>query len=247
MMIPLTLAAPEKPRRISEVFCRGNTKLGPHVLTYSLPAVLSCPGKSKECVAHCYVEKPDTLFSMPSHAERYWNNWQLSLQPDFAEIVSSMLQRTRVDRLVRLHVSGDFYDENYVWKWLQIVTRNPRCTFWAYTRSWVNPAIRSVLYKLAECKNFFLWFSTDRSMRRIRQPNPRIRWAYMMVAPDDAPPDVDLYFRTHALRKKIVKRINGTLVCPAENGVTHTNCEKCRLCFTARPTRKGSDALLPLR
>ena len=42
---------------------------------------------------------------------------------------------------VRIHMSGDFYSQEYFDMWLQVCRDNPKVEFWAYTKSlnyWVN-------------------------------------------------------------------------------------------------------------
>ena len=44
-------------------------------------------------------------------------------------------------KAVRIHMSGDFYSQDYFDMWLQICKENPNVEFWAYTKSlnyWVN-------------------------------------------------------------------------------------------------------------
>ena len=48
-------------------------------------------------------------------------------------------------------------------------------------------------------------------------------------------PDTHVVFRD--ARKDILKRVNGNLVCPVENGITKTTCEKCKWCFKANPNK----------
>jgi hypothetical protein len=234
-----------------EIFAIGNEKLGNHVYVFSLPAIVTCPGRSNLCEKMCYACRRNTRFSAPSVQDHYWRNWEMSQRHDFHEIAAQALLRCR-HPLFRLHVSGDFYNEGYAWKWLQVVKTCPHVTFWAYTRSWTEPAILEVLNELADQPNFFMWFSADKEMQRPKRLHPRVRRAYMMVEHDDVPGDVDLYFRTHGLREQVVKRVGDTLVCPAENGVTHTKCNRCKICFTdpkedqTRRTKRGDSSSLPV-
>ena len=64
------------------------------------------------------------------------------------------------------------------------------------------------------------------------------RTAFMMVDDNDADlvrPDTHVVFRD--ARAAILKRVNGNLVCPVENGITKTTCEKCKWCFKANPNK----------
>jgi len=214
-----------------ELFSIGNEKLGSRVLTFSLPAVITCPGSSDSCRDHCYADNRRSVFVCPSVQQRYQQNWEMSQRDDFHEMTIQLLKSSR-HPLIRIHVSGDFYNDVYAWKWLQIVKATPHATFWVYTRSWVVPEILVHLRHMANLPNMHMWFSHDREMPRPRRIHPRIRWAYMMTDDNDLSPGTDLYFRTDNLRGTIAKNFNGTLVCPVENGVSHTVCEKCRICLT---------------
>ena len=60
----------------------------------------------------------------------------------------------------------------------------------------------------------------------------------MMVTDDDAylvKPDTHVVFRDN--RYAVLKQVNGNLVCPTENGITKTTCEKCKWCFKANPNK----------
>lgn len=229
---------------IHEVFSDGNDKLGDRVLSFSLPAVRTCPGSSQRCRDLCYADRPQSRFSSPTVQACYQRNLAFSRRADFARVVTALLARTtRKALLVRLHVSGDFYNRAYVRKWLRVVKATPRATFWCYTRSWRVPEIRPVLEELGALPNMHLWYSYDLETGAPENYGPRIRTAYMRVEEDDQPDkDPDLYFREHVLRKKVEKHVAGTLVCPPENGASkQVQCLTCRVCFTdpvADPARR---------
>jgi hypothetical protein len=76
-----------------------------------------------------------------------------------------------------------------------------------------------------------LWFSCDKEC--LGDGLPEGRSAYMSTGDHDKPPAdaVDLVFRVD--RRTVCKSMNGTLVCPHENGTPHNGltCSKCQLCF----------------
>ena len=239
------MVAPTGPRlpTLAGVFSEGNDKLGDRVLTFSLPAVLTCPGSSGLCRSLCYADRPQSRFSLPEVRDCYWRNFALSKRDDFAEVVAALLARTRRERpMVRLHVSGDVYDAAYAWKWLKVARSTPRATFWCYTRSWRVPEIRAVLEEWGSLPNMHLWYSYDRETGAPSGQHSRIRTAYLRVDGGDEPEEgPDLYFREHALRKRTEKHVGGTLVCPAENGASKVRCTSCKVCFTdpeADPARR---------
>jgi len=135
----------------------------------------------------------------------------------------------------RLHVAGDFFAPAYAYAWIKLMTENPNVQFFAYTRSWRMPDMVECLQELANLPNMTLLLSCDRDTG---YPDPTLwdgyRTAFMMVDDDDShlvQPDTHVVFRDN--RFAVVKRVNGNLVCPTENGITKTTCEKCKWCFKA--------------
>ncbi len=207
----------------------GNGKLGPGIWSWSLPAITTCPGRSKECEKLCYATSG--FFAMPSVTGTYRKNWETAKAPDFSRRMLAQILVNRVD-VLRIHVSGDFYDAAYTAKWLTIVRAARRTTFYCYTRSWRDPKILPHLLALAREPNVQLWFSWDRAMPyppRVR----RVRIAYMSVNDADVPEKhVDLVFRTN--RRSAMKFLGKALVCPHEQGLqrkSRLTCTTCRICF----------------
>jgi len=115
-------------------FTLGNAKLGP-IPFYSLPPIVTCPGATRFCRAYCYAiyEIVDKYAHIREAA-----SYILSLRSDFPTIVSwylDKLRRTETPRVVRLHVSGDFYSVDYFMKWAKIAELNQDYVFYTYTRS----------------------------------------------------------------------------------------------------------------
>lgn len=224
-------AAPRNQFLIKHVFSRGNSKLGKSVMTFSLPAIVTCPGSSELCRSLCYATRPFSYFAMPNVQKRYWRNLTLSRRPDFADIAIAQLKSAR-RKLVRWHVSGDIYDATYAAKLLRIVAASPDHKHWIYTRSWRQPTILPALLELVALPQVQLWFSCDRETGAPKQRSPFIRLAYMQVSADDQPAfAVDLVFRENALRNVVQKHVDRVPVCPVENGVTKTTCQQCRVCL----------------
>jgi hypothetical protein len=219
---------------VDELFCDGNTKLGQHVLTFSLPAVFTCTGSTGVCRTLCYVCRPASRFAGEHVRDRYWDNFNLSRRHDFADAVLAAYGRLkRKEVLTRLHVSGDFYDNRYASAWLRVMRESPSVSFWFYTRGWRDPSVRPAVEQMAQLPNVFAWYSCDMETGEPKGKPARVRTAYMMVHEVDVPSyPVDLYFRDRPVAGTVVKSIGGTLVCPAENGATQTTCERCRICLS---------------
>lgn len=217
--------------KLTDLFNWGNAKMGKKVLTWSIPAVLTCPGRSKLCESLCYADTG--FFKMASVRGKHYKNWKLSQRNDFHLIASELLKKVPDETLFRIHVAGDIYDATYAEKWLYILKQNPHLKAWLYTRSWRVPEIFSVLKDLNELKNLSLWFSVDKETGKPTKIPKGVRTAYLMTDDADVPNwTPDLYFRDYAARDSVVKYINGALVCPAENGISgHVHCYQCKICI----------------
>jgi hypothetical protein len=140
----------------------GNSKLGKTIGTFSLPAGFSCPS-ANECLAKAVKNKETGKVSIQSGPEmKFWcfaagdeakypstykarhHNFDilrgLKHSADMAEIIHLSLPKQNI---IRVHVSGDFFNQNYFDAWMQVAKRNPTKLFYAYTKSlnyWVSSA-----------------------------------------------------------------------------------------------------------
>ncbi len=198
----------------------GNRKLGPLIVGWSLPAILTCTGRSKLCEKVCYAMRG--YFRFKSVSESNMVNWkEYAESADFAAWMSTEI-RHALPRVVRVHVAGDFYDRTYAEKWLVVMQKNHSVTFYAYTRAWRDPEIYPTLKLMSRLPNFLLWLSCDKETG----PPPRLRRsrrAYMALNDLDSPRfKVDLVFR-NTTTTVLKYDPSGALVCPYENGATKTN------------------------
>ncbi|AAL63844.1 hypothetical protein PAE1962 [Pyrobaculum aerophilum str. IM2] len=111
-------------------FTIGNRKMG-EIPFFSLPPVLTCPGATEFCYKWCYAVYEITNWRA---YVREAASYLLSLREDFPQVVGKYLARLP-HRVIRLHVSGDFYDEEYFEKWAEIARQHPDRVFYTYTKS----------------------------------------------------------------------------------------------------------------
>jgi hypothetical protein len=137
-------------------FGSGNSKLAPNIFTFSLPAGYSCPGADK-CLSKA-VEQPDGRYKIvdgknaehrcfaaidealkPAVRKARWHNFNTLLKiksvGPMAELIQNSLPVRHWKYIVRIHVSGDFYNQTYVDAWIKVAQNNPRTLFYAYTKS----------------------------------------------------------------------------------------------------------------
>jgi len=111
-------------------FTIGNRKMG-EMPFFSLPPVSTCPGHTPFCLKWCYAIYE--IANWRAHV-REAAAYLLSLRDDFPDIAVRYLSRLP-HPVVRLHVSGDFYDRRYLEKWAEAARRLPHKTFYTYTKS----------------------------------------------------------------------------------------------------------------
>jgi hypothetical protein len=214
---------------------QGNSKTGRSIWCWGIPAGLTCPCKTEVCDDRCYAQKG--FYLMPNVAATLYRNYEASLLDDFVQRMTEFIRKKRVS-VVRIHTSGDFYSVPYIKKWHEIVRAFPHIKFFTYTRSWRAPEYREALVTFAKAnENLNMWWSFDNETGSTRVPDP-IKACYMSISPTDLPTTkMDLVFRDYPLRGSVVKRMNGVIVCPPENGATKDlTCEKCGICWRTRQT-----------
>jgi len=159
---------------------RGNRKLGKgvHIPIYhfSIPRliayleggrfVVTCPGATPWCRVNCYASS--TLFKLDNVKKAHLENLLASLSSNFVdEMVKIIIQRYRRNNrrpiIIRLHVEGDFYSEDYIRKWAEIAKLTAGIAYYyAYTRSWRIPRLREAIERhLKPLSNFVVYASTD--------------------------------------------------------------------------------------
>jgi hypothetical protein len=218
---PATLAEPD--------LTPGNSKLG-LIWNWSLPAIITCPGRSNLCEDLCYASR--SFYHTPSVRDKLFSNLAYANSPLFAEWMISRLRELEAS-LVRVHVAGDFFNSLYAGAWVRVFRALPKTKFYYYTRSWRNPEIRASLEQSSR-RNVRAWYSCDAETGRPSRPRKGVRLAYMLTGSEEAPAfDADLVFRDKSWRPgERVKRVGGRLVCPAEQApLSGATCDKCRICF----------------
>ena len=218
----------------------GNHKLGGHLIWgFALPSGTAevCVGMTPACRADCYAVRTEGY--RRTAAARYRANLVRSRRRDFVRRVRAVLVAHAV-RVVRIHTGGDFYSAAYARKWLKVIRTSPRTRFFFYTRSWRTPTIKAVIDRMAALPNCRAWYSTDRDTGMPANVPPRVRVAWLMIDPTDAPPaGTDLVFRVRRLRNRTTP-VHTACVCPAEDGISlprAVTCDRCGFCW--RPTATG--------
>lgn len=132
-------------------FGLGNSKLGRHIYTFTLPSGYTCPG-ARDCMAKAnrqtgkVTDGPNQAFRCfaVSSESRFqnvralaWHNFDLlkecESQADMGDLILASLPREA--KIVRVHIGGDFYCERYFKAWMHVARCRPTVRFYAYTKS----------------------------------------------------------------------------------------------------------------
>lgn len=116
------------------------------VYEWNLPTGHTCPfaleclvkvnretGKfeNKSNAYKCYAANPERFPAVRNHR---WKNYEYVLKGNKPILPNDC-------KAVRIHASGDFFNQKYFDMWLEIAKENPLVEFWAYTKSltyWVK-------------------------------------------------------------------------------------------------------------
>ncbi len=161
---------------LNRMFSPGNTKLG-RILNFSLPPVTTCPGATSWCKKHCYARKG--YLKAGSVQKRWQENYELTQREDFVDIAVKLLERWKKKgyKIVRLHVAGDFYSQEYLNKWFEIARRLPDIKFVAYTRSWM-------LNFANKPANMLIYYSVDPETRHFPAKKMPLAFVPETLAPE---------------------------------------------------------------
>lgn len=147
-------------------FGKGNKKLSKDIWTFSLPAGRTCPGANKcksmavqmgnkrkivdgpKTEFRCFAASQEVLYGNVYEARKH-NLDALKAAGDsdsMAELISNSLPKRA--KYVRIHVSGDFYSQEYLDAWCKVARKHPTITFYAYTKSipfWTSASRRNII------------------------------------------------------------------------------------------------------
>ena len=111
-----------------KLLTQGNHKLGKNIASFSLPAGQDvcgrvCPG--------CYALKAQTQYPavLPSRQTKLL----ASKKPNFVSLMVDSIGCLKPE-FVRVHDSGEFYEQKYIDKWVDVAKQCPAVTHYAYTK-----------------------------------------------------------------------------------------------------------------
>jgi hypothetical protein len=119
-------------------FLTSNSKLRKdNIYGFDIPAyksstgLITCP-LAKDCIANCYARQGTYMFS--GVKAKYERNLLATQGDDFVlDMITDIIESKA--SIIRIHSSGDFYNREYISKWMTIIDALPHVQFYAYTKS----------------------------------------------------------------------------------------------------------------
>jgi hypothetical protein len=102
-----------------------------YTVNFGIPALKTCP-MAEACKDFCYANKG--AYAWPQVKQAYEWRFQQTRKPEFITMAIDALSRIRKLQKVRIHDSGDFYNKEYLYKWIEIAKAFPKIEFYAYTK-----------------------------------------------------------------------------------------------------------------
>lgn len=200
---------------------------------WSIPSIKTCPGATALCSSICYAKRLEQR--RPNVAKSWAQNYAISLQPNFPEILTKAL-RMLPPGLLRIHVGGDFYSPEYIRAWSIALAANPHIKPWCYTRSWRIPELRVAFRTYFGKIPHWLIASTDDETEK---PPANWRRSRILIAST----------QRHARANKphsvaIAPEDTNAYICPQQRG-KQSSCSTCGACGGFRLNADGEIVTVP--
>ena len=125
------------------ILISGNSKLGKNIAQFGMDRS-TCKDKTENCSKYCYANRGNFLFDKVQASLRA--NTELSRETEFdTAVLQEIKMHNRkckiknktgdIIRWVRIHPSGDFYNQDYANKWFKVARSLPEVTFMAFTKA----------------------------------------------------------------------------------------------------------------
>ena len=114
------------------LLAKGNKKMDKSVFNWSITPIESCPN-CKDCAKTCYARFPYYYYKVTKKA---WDrNFALAKSGEFKKHIINQLKKSRICEFVRIHTSGDFFSQQYINDWKEIIETFPNIKFYTYTKT----------------------------------------------------------------------------------------------------------------
>ena len=191
-------------------------------LTWSLRSRLHCPYSTEMCKKRCFARKNESFKTVrESRDKNFEETKKESFVEDMINILNYQLQRPKTKNkkiFVRIHTSGDFYNLEYLEKWVEITNyfkNNKKILFQAYTKS--MPILKKYLEnnkaKLNDINIHFVWSIWDDTPKQYTDYAKEIGMQTFTALPKER------------IKNEIIE--NKSFLCEGD-------CGNCRQCYTGK-------------
>ena len=149
-----------------------NTKLGPGIFSFDLPAVVSCPN-SDSCFKTCYANKKTFLYKSVRNSNEY--NFAIALNDlKYLEIELKKEIKNKNITAIRIHSSGDFFSKEYFLMWCNIARTIKNINIFTYSKApqikgLQIPSNLNIIPSIIKHKNTnYLNYGTYENMKELR-------------------------------------------------------------------------------
>jgi hypothetical protein len=106
-----------------------------HWVTLADGNKFNCCPNAGVCGAFCYAKSGTYMFSNVRKAHMEKLDLVLFRRDEWKRLINEELSLKKYDgKYIRIHDSGDFFNEQYALDWLEVASNNPQCIFYAYTK-----------------------------------------------------------------------------------------------------------------
>ena len=179
---------------MSKLFTRNGKlkKASAYTVNFGIPALKTCP-MAKICKDYCYANKGAYIWPVVKAA--YERRFEATKNHDFDVMVCEELFNMPKVEAVRIHDSGDFYNEKYLMKWINAAHAFPDRVFYAYTKRVVMlknyqamgmlPDNFKIIYSIGGSEDRHIDMMHDRHSRIFNTEQELIDAGYINATHDD--------------------------------------------------------------
>ena len=113
---------------MKELFKYGNMKINTNTGVFCLPTSVC-----KQSCTGCYAKSSEKRFPNVLKSRNY-NLEQTGTSNFVVKATDEIKKKSNKIKYLRIHESGDFYSQEYIDKWIEIITHRSEITFYAYTK-----------------------------------------------------------------------------------------------------------------
>lgn len=165
----------------------------------------TCPN-AQVCGAFCYAKTGTYKFSnvLKSHVEKL--ELVLYKRQEWINLINEELKNKKyINKFIRIHDAGDFFDIDYANDWIHIAEQNKQCIFYTYTKEvemfknkLTYPDNFIVIYSFGGKQDYLIDKENDRHSDVFGDYNEMVSLGYNDISSDDkqaaiGPKKVGLY------------------------------------------------------